>query len=83
MDKDVKEHTKNLSSSDDKVRLNALQTVLVLTEQKVDCVYDVWDDLVLKLDDNNSYQRSIAIMVLCNLLKSDAEIASRAVWIDC
>ena len=73
MDKDVKEHIKNLGSSDDKVRLNALQTVLKLTDQKVDWVYDVWDDLVLKLDDDNSYQRSIAIMVLCNLLKSDTE----------
>ena len=71
MDKDLKEHIKILGSSDDNVRLNALQTVLKLTDQKVDWVYDVWDDLVIKLDDDNSYHRSIALMALCNLLKSD------------
>jgi hypothetical protein len=73
MEKKVKESIDNLGSTDDKIRLNALQTILKITEDKVDWVYDVWDDLVGKLDDENSYQRSIAIMVLCNLAKSDSE----------
>ncbi len=73
MDKDVKECIGNLESTDDKVRLNALQTLLKLTEDKVDWVYDIWDDLLQKLNHENSYQRSIAIMVLCNLAKSDTE----------
>jgi hypothetical protein len=73
MDKKIKEFIDNLGSTDDKVRLAALQIVLKITENKVDWVYDVWDDLVDKLGNENSYQRSIAIMVLCNLAKSDSE----------
>lgn len=73
MDNLVKECIDNLGSTDGNTRLNALQTILKITEDKVDWVYEVWDDLVCKLDHENSYQRSIAIMVLCNLAKSDSE----------
>jgi hypothetical protein len=73
MDADLKECFDNLRSTDDKIRLNALQTVLRLTDDKVDWVYEVWDDLIEKLDDENSYQRSIGILVLCNLAKSDTQ----------
>lgn len=73
MDKAIKECIDNLESTNDKIRLNALQTVLKSTEDEVDWVYDVWDKLVGKLNHENSYQRSIAIMLLCNLAKSDTE----------
>ena len=73
MDKTEKEHFDNLESTDDKIRFNAMQTILKLTEDEVDWVYDVWDDLLAKLNHENSYQRSIAIMLLCNLAKSDTE----------
>ncbi len=73
MNKDVKESIDNLASSDVKTRFAALQTILSLTEEKVDWVYEVWNTLVDKLDDENSYQRSIGILVLCNLAKSDPE----------
>ena len=73
MDKEVKEHIANLDSTNDEIRLKALQTVLALTESRVDWAYEVWDDLFEKLSDENSFQRSIAIMVLCNLAKSDPE----------
>jgi hypothetical protein len=82
MDKDLKECFDNLGSTDDKIRLNALQTVLRLTDEKVDWVYEVWDDLLEKLKDENSYQRSIAILVLCNLVKSDTQNRLEA-SIDC
>ena len=73
MDRELKECFDNLGSTDDKIRLNALQILLKLTEEKVDWVYEVWDNLIERLDNENSYQRSIAIMVLCNLAKSDTE----------
>ncbi len=73
MDQNVRECIDNLGSPDDTVRLEALQTVLRLTEDEVDWVYDVWDGLVEKLNSENSYQRSIGIMTLCNLAKSDRE----------
>lgn len=73
MNQDVKKCIDNLASTDDNIRLKALQTILKLTEDQVDWVYEVWDELLAKLNHENSYQRSIAIMVLCNLAKSDTE----------
>ncbi len=73
MDKIIADTFEKLSSTNDKVRFDALQNILSMTEDKVDWAYEVWDDLLGKLDDQNSYQRSIAIMVLCNLAKSDGE----------
>jgi hypothetical protein len=73
MDKPVKDLLDNLGSTDDRIRFSALQSILKLTESQVEWVYDVWDDLFEKLDHENSYQKSIAIMLLCNLAKSDKE----------
>ena len=73
MDKDVKRYMEDLVSSDDKVRMNALDTVLKLTDKKVAWVYDIWDDLFEMLEHENSFHRSIAIKVICNLAKSDSE----------
>lgn len=73
MNKNIQKHIEDLASTDDKIRLDALQATLKLTESKVDWVYEVWDLLLEKLGDENSYQRSISVMVLCNLAKSDVE----------
>ena len=72
MDKYIKEIFDKLASTDDAVRMSALQAILERTEDRVDWVYDVWDDLFERLNHPNSYQRTIAILVLCNLAKSDA-----------
>ena len=71
MDSQTRQLFANLTSSDDQTRLKALKAVLNQTEKKVPWTYEVWDELVRRLDDPNSYQRSISIMVLCNLAKSD------------
>lgn len=73
MNKIIKKHVEELGSTDDKIRLNALQALLKETETKVDWVYEVWDQMLEKLEDGNSYQRSIGVMMLCNLAKSDTE----------
>lgn len=73
MNKNIKKHIEDLGSTDDKIRLNALQFLLKETESKVDWVYEAWDHLLEKLDSENSYQRSIGILMLCNLAKSDTE----------
>jgi hypothetical protein len=73
MNKNIQKHIEDLGSTDDKIRLDALQNLLKVTESKVDWVYEVWDYLLNKLDHENSYQRSIGIMMLCNLAKSDIE----------
>ena len=73
MDRAVKEQFEHLSSSDDTIRMGALQTILKLTDRKVDWIYEVWDELFEKLKSENSFQRSIGIMVICNLAKSDTQ----------
>ena len=73
MDEKIKAYYDNLTSSDDKVRMNALQGMLKLTDQKVDWVYDIWNGLFEILNHENSFHRSIAIKVICNLAKSDSE----------
>ncbi|MCA2000985.1 MAG: hypothetical protein LDL51_03880 [Chloroflexi bacterium] len=73
MNRNIQKHIEDLASTDDKIRLDALQATLKLTESKVDWVYEVWDLLLEKLNHENSYQRSIGIMLLCNLAKSDVE----------
>lgn len=73
MDKDLKKWFDDLGSTDDSIRMDALQTILKMTEDKVGWVYDVWDNLLEKLNNENSYQRSIGILVLCNLARSDIE----------
>ncbi len=71
MDDRIRTLVATLDTKDDKRRMAALQELLELTEAKVPWIYDVWDALLAKLDSENSYQRSIAIMLLCNLAKSD------------
>ncbi len=73
MDKNLRKSLNDLESIDDAVRMKALKTVLAATDSRVDWIYEEWDSLVGKLDDENSFQRSIAVMVLCNLAKSDKE----------
>ena len=73
MNTEISQLIETLSSTDNKLRLNALQTVLDLTNQPVEWVYEAWDAMVARLWHQNSYQRSIGIMVLCNLAKSDHE----------
>lgn len=73
MNKHIQKHIDDLASTDDKIRLAALQNLLRITESEVDWIYEVWDHLLEKLDHENSYQRSIGILLLCNLAKSDTE----------
>jgi len=60
-----------ICSKDDKERLKALNQLLEITENKVDWFEEKHDELAEKLNNENSYQRSIGIMLLCNLAKSD------------
>jgi hypothetical protein len=78
MNKNIARHIEDLGSTDDKVRLAALQAMLQMTEAKVGWIYEVWDHLLEKLDHENSYQRSIGILLLCNLAKSDTEDCLRS-----
>lgn len=58
---------------DNKIRLNALKKLLEITEEKIEWFEEVFDDLMSRLESDNSYQRSIGMMLLCNLAKSDKD----------
>jgi hypothetical protein len=62
-----------LNSKDGKIRHNALLEIIEITNNKVVWVYDKWYVLQDKLLPDNSYQRSIGLMLLANLAKSDVE----------
>lgn len=64
---------RDLESKEDSTRYEALKEVIKLTEVEAPWVYDKWFELTEKLYADNSYQRSIGIMVLANLSKSDHE----------
>jgi hypothetical protein len=51
--------------------MKALSILLDLTEERVDWLPEAFDDLVVRLGHSNSFQRSIAVMLLANLAKSD------------
>jgi hypothetical protein len=67
----------NLGAVDDRVRFEALESVLRLTEDRVAWADEAWDEMAAKLEDPNSFQRSIGIMVLCGLAKSAPEARVR------
>lgn len=69
----------DLESKDNKIRFEAFQELIRLTENKVNWIYDKWFVLLDKLSSNNSYQRSIGLMLIANLAKSDIENRMRDV----
>ncbi len=73
MNENIKQLFIDLRSTSDDVRYPAFQKVYEQTEAKVDWVYEVWPQLLEMLKSDNSYQRSIALRLLCNLSQSDNE----------
>jgi hypothetical protein len=79
MEAGIRQAIDELGSKDDAVRVRALKVVLKATEETVTWPQEIWDDLAARLAHENSYQRSIAAMVLCNLAKSDSSNRMRGV----
>lgn len=64
----------NLYAQDGNLRSEAFHALLRVTDQPVDWAYEVWDDLVARLQHKDGHQRAIAAQILCNLAKSDPEM---------
>jgi len=71
MSVDVNTLIEMLSLKDDTARYSAFQEMIKITEEKVDWFDQYKKVFVDKLSDENSYQRSIGAMLLCNLAKND------------
>lgn len=63
----------DVSSKDDKIRMRALQKLLKITDEKVDWPEEHYSELTKKIKHENSFQRSIGMMLFCNLAKSDVK----------
>lgn len=71
MSANIKELIDKLNLKENKVRKEALDEILKLTETKVDWIYDYWDVFTDKLSSDNSYQRTIGMFIISNLVISD------------
>lgn len=63
----------DLASKDNKIRYEAFQELINISDKKVVWLYDKWFVLLDKLSSDNSYQRSVSLMLLANFAKSDDE----------
>lgn len=59
------------NSKNDGERYSAFLEMSAITEEKVDWCWKYIGEFKKKLDDENSYQRSIGTMMLCNLAKNE------------
>lgn len=63
----------DLESKENKTRHHAFSKLIEISDSKVEWVYDKWHDLLSKLESSNSFHRSIGLMLLANLCKSDED----------
>jgi hypothetical protein len=61
----------DLNSKEDDIRFNALTTLKEMSKEKVAWFENKYQELINKLNDENSFQRSIGIILLCDFAKSD------------
>ncbi|HEX3006024.1 MAG TPA: hypothetical protein VHO90_00255 [Bacteroidales bacterium] len=69
----IDEYFNKLDSKDNDLRYKAFKELLEITEKRVSWIYDYWQRLVDKLSSDNSFQRSIGLLLLANLTLSDSE----------
>lgn len=69
----IEEFFITLDSKDNNARYEAFRKLVELTEKEVSWVYDYWQTLVDKLSSVNSFQRSIGLLLLANLTRSDSD----------
>jgi len=79
MDFKIEKLLNDTKSKDNKIRFDAFTKLLEITGGRVNWFSDVFDDLTNRLESDNSYQRSIGVMLLCNLAKSDKDNSLRKV----
>ena len=73
MSDEILKYLNELSLKDNTTRKQAFDELLKLTESEVDWADEAFDMLAPKLKSPNSFQRSIAMMLLSNLSKSNIE----------
>jgi hypothetical protein len=71
MDEQIRTAIENIRSADRAVQNAAFQDLMAATAKPIEWAYDVWDELLVDLRDQDNHVRAIAAQVLCNLAQSD------------
>ena len=71
-DSEINFLVETLNEKDDKLRYNAF-LLLQASSRQVPHVYKYWDEFEKKLDNENSYQRSLGIMLIVENVRWDQE----------
>jgi hypothetical protein len=69
---DIKFLVETLSEKDDKIRYSSFLLLQAYSKEQ-SSVYQYWDVLAKKLDSDNSYQRSLGIMLIAENIRWDKE----------
>ena len=72
----------NLVVKKEKVRFNSFNVLLHIAETKPELLYPSWDVFVGLLGSNNSHHQYIAIFIIANLVRADAENRFEAIFND-
>jgi hypothetical protein len=73
MENTILELVENIMGKDEQLRSDSYVTLMNMTEEKVDWVYEIWDMLFENINHKNNHTRSIIGQLICNLAKSDYE----------
>jgi hypothetical protein len=73
MEEKIREMIVNLAEKDDDIRYEAFRRLMSITEEPVPWIYEAWDELTGKFKSDNSYQRTIAMNLFCNLSRCDSQ----------
>ena len=71
MNEEILELLRDLDSVDGNMRKPAFDRLIAITDEPVDWLEDVFEALKTKLYSKNAFQRSIGVMLLSNMAKSD------------
>jgi hypothetical protein len=71
-DADINFLVETLNEKDDKLRYNAF-LLLQASSRQLPSVYEFWSELEMKLDNDNSHQRSLGIMLIAENVRWDKE----------
>jgi hypothetical protein len=67
----IKSHFQNFKSKDRNIRHEAYINLMMITDEKVDWTYDVWDYLIESLNSKDNHERSASAQFIANLARSD------------
>ena len=64
---------KGVLSSTEVLRFNSFKVLLLVSEENPELLYPYWDTFVAMLTSDNAYQRHIAVYLIADLTRKDAE----------